>query len=119
MKKVGVDPRLWVPRQVTRTELDDWPRCVRCTRREGYSVAIEAYGISDVGSHRVEIMGKCRGVCARPWLEARLPKAQWVDALKVEWDSYSDANVDDPHFQEALNRQIASLQFHDDAEVVD
>jgi hypothetical protein len=121
MRDFGIDPsllhRLWRPRQVDRCALDDYPRCVRCSRRNGYSTPIEAYGIADQGSKRVEILGRCRGVCERPWLEARLPKDEWVDAVRITWDRYSDANVDDERFQEALSRQISAIHFFDDEEV--
>ena len=100
MRKFNITPASiltkWIPVGDTNSELDNMPECYRCTKRMGYRCAVEAYGILDEGDRRVDVFGRCRGVCHQPKQGAREPKStmsrgdNWFDVVRIQWDKHTD-----------------------------
>lgn len=117
--------RFWKPNGQTNSELDNFPRCGRCTKKYGWSIPIEAYKIVDAGDRRVDVAGRCRGVCHSPKQDELEPRMKagadnWTDVVRIEWKEYtaqktedllSGKNQESLAFQSDLAKQIAALIF--------
>jgi hypothetical protein len=118
----GYSPfKLWKPRAVASSELDNWPRCIRCSKRCGQSLPIEAYERYDEGDSWVVIRGRCRGRCESPDGPARLSetnlegKDNFHDHVEIRWEKLTDAKVDEV-FLRHMDKHIAAIRFFDDEE---
>lgn len=119
--------RIWKPRNHTSTERDNMPLCARCTARMGYPCAIEAYKIVHMGDDKVEVAGRCRGVCHHPDQDPREPRNKagsdnWTDVVRIQWKRFSSKKAEqllngteseDKRFQNDFAKQVSAIVFWD------
>ena len=84
------NPQLWLPPGIRARrmagELEMWPLCMKCDK------PVEAYGVADEGSKRIEIWARCHGN---------------HEALRIAWDHLDGV---EPSWVE-LSREISNLPF--------
>lgn len=121
----GTDPyKIWTPRQVNKTEMDNMPRCVRCSKRCKQSLPVEGYNIEDAGDNWIDVKGTCKGRCDNVLGEpTEHPSTvgnsdNWHDYVHIEWRHFSDAKEAEMLGRE-LTKQIAAIRFFDDQADID
>lgn len=113
--------KLWKPYGGQNKETDQWPECARCTAHYGYRCAVEAYEIVDMGTNRIEVMGRCKGNCNRPSADREprlhpsvMGRDNYHDVVRITWERLggptAEAQLNSQFFTD-LKKQISAIRF--------